>query len=84
MVHRVDGQHAFSHYDNTLGYAVIDELEQTFDLDANMYFIVLGTDALRQGNGVPAGGVGNRRTKNGGHLGSSSGAGLLQFLHGSP
>ena len=68
MVHRVDGQHAFSHYDNTLGYAVIDELEQTFDLDANMYFIVLGTDALRQGNGQPAGGVGNRRTKNGGHL----------------
>ena len=68
MVHRVNGQHAFRHYDNTLGYAVIDELEQTFDLDANMYFIVLGTDALRQGNGQPAGGVGRRRTKNGGHL----------------
>ena len=68
LVHRVDGQHPFSHYDNTLGYAVIDELEQTFDLDANIYFIVLGTDALRQGNGQPAGGVGSRRTKNGGHL----------------
>ena len=68
MVHRVDGQHAFSHYDNTLGNAVIDELDRTFDLDANIYVIVLGTDALRQGNGVPAGGVGRRRTKNGGHL----------------
>ena len=49
LVHRVDGQHPFSHYDNTLGNAVIDELDRTFDLDANIYFIVLGTDALRQG-----------------------------------
>ena len=68
LVHRVDGQHPFSHYDNTLGNAVVAELEQTFDLDANIYFIVLGTDALRQGNGQPAGGVGRRRTKNGGYL----------------
>ena len=66
LVHRVDGQHPFSHYDNTLGTAVVAELEQTFDLDANIYFIVLGTDALRQGNGKPAGGVGWWRTKNGG------------------
>ncbi len=68
MVHRVDGKHPFSHYDNTLGTAVVAELEETFDLDANIYFIVLGTDALRQGNGQPAGGVGGRRTKNGGNL----------------
>ena len=68
LVHRVDGQHPFSHYDNTLGWAVMEELEQTFDLNANIYFIVLGTDALRQSNGQPAGGVGRRRTKNGGYL----------------
>ena len=68
LVHRVDGQHPFSRYDNTLGTAVVAELEQTFDLDANIYFIVLGTDALRQGNGQPVGGVGRRRTKNGGAL----------------
>ena len=68
LVHRVDGQHPFSHYDNTLGTAVVAELEQTFDLDASIYFIVLGTDALRQGDGNPAGGVGRRRTKNGGEL----------------
>ena len=68
LVHRVDGQHPFSHYDNTLGTAVVAELEQTFDLDANIYLIVLGTDALRQGNGQPAGGVGWWRTKNGGAL----------------
>ena len=68
LVHRVDGRLPFSHYDNTLGWAVIEELQQTFDLDANIYFIVLGTDALRQSNGQPAGGVGRRRTKNGGYL----------------
>ena len=66
MVHRVDGGHPFSHYDNTLGYAVINELKQAFDLDANIYFIVLGTDALRQGNGQSAGGVGGKGSKNGG------------------
>ena len=68
MVHRVDGQHPFSHYDNTLGTAVVAELQQTFDLDANIYVIVLGTDALRQGDGQPAGGVGWQHTKNGGAL----------------
>ena len=65
-VHRVDGIHPFRSYDNTLGNAVIDELEQTFNLDANIYFIVLGADALRQGNGLPAGGVASQRGKNGG------------------
>ncbi len=68
MVHRVDGQHPFSHYDNTLGNAVVAELEQTFDLDANIYFIVLGTDALRQGNGNLTYGVAFPRTKNGGSM----------------
>ena len=68
MVHHVDGQHPFSHYDNTLGNAVFEELEQTFDFNANIYFIVLGTDALRQGSGELAGGVGHRRGKNGGEL----------------
>ena len=68
LVHRVDGQYPFSHYDNTLGTAVVAELEQTFDLDANIYVIVLGTDALRQGDGQPAGGVGWQHTKNGGAL----------------
>ena len=66
MVHRVDGQRSFSHYDNTLGSAVFNELEQAFDFNANIYFIVLGTDALRQGNGQSARGVGHRYAKNGG------------------
>ena len=68
LVHRVDGQHPFSHYDNTLGRAVVAELEQSFDLDANIYFIVfgVGSSGLRQGDGSPAAGVGIWRTKNGG------------------
>ena len=81
LVHRVDGQHPFSHYDNTLGNAVVAELEQTFDLDANIYFIVLGTDALRQGNGQPAGGVGRRRTKKGGALVVPDRFGFLTVTH---
>ena len=66
IVHRVDGRHPFSHYDNTLGNAVIAELEETFDLDANIYVIILGADALRQAGGGAVGGVARRRTKNGG------------------
>ena len=81
LVHRVDGQHPFSHYDNTLGWAVMEELEQTFDLDANIYFIVLAADALRQGNGQPAGGVGRRLTKIGGYLVVPD---RFSFLHGGP
>ena len=67
-VHRVNGKYPFSHYDNTLGDAVIEELEQAFDFNANIYFIVLGADALRQGNGQPAGGVATQRGKTGGHV----------------
>ena len=68
MVHHVVGDRPFSYYDNTLGSAVFTELQGAFDAQANIYFIVLGTDALRQGNGVPALGVGHRFAKNGGAL----------------
>ena len=81
MVHRVDGRHPFSHYDNTLGNAVIAELEETFDLDANIYVIILGTDALRQSGGDPAGGVGRRRTKNGGVLVVPKDFGFFTIAH---
>ncbi len=80
-VHRVNGKHPFSHYDNTLGTAVIAELEQTFDLDANIYFIVLGAEALRQGNGLPAGGVANQRGKNGGTVLVPNGFGRFTVAH---
>ena len=60
LVHRVDGQHPDSHYSNSV-HRVWDELEQTYDLDANVYFIVRDTS--------PAGpaGIGGRRGKNGGY-----------------
>ena len=67
-VHRVDGKHPFSYYDNTLGNAVIEELEQAYNFNENIYFIVLGADALRQGNGVSVGGVGEQRDKDSGAL----------------
>ncbi len=68
IVNRVDGQHPFSDYDNTLGKAVFDELEHAFDMWANIYFIVLGTDDLLQSTGEPAGGVGYKFGKNGGAM----------------
>ena len=67
LVHRVNGKHPFSHYDNTLGSEVFIELQAAFDFHANIYFIVLGTDALRQGDGQGAEGVGHHIWgKNGG------------------
>ena len=81
VVHRVDGKYPFSRYDNTLGDAVIRELEQTFNFDANIYFIVLGTDALRQSDGQPAGGVGHRQGKNGGNAVLSSGFSWKAVAH---
>ena len=61
LVHHVNGDRPFSHYDNTLGSEVFIELQAAFDFHANIYFIVLGTDALRRGDGQPWGGVGYRR-----------------------
>ena len=67
MVHRVDGQHPDSHYLNDTVGTVFNELEKTFDLDANIYFIVIdnGTNSIGQG-GQRVAGVGGRRGKNGG------------------
>ena len=72
MVHRVDGQHPFGDRNNAFNFnvAMERELEQAFDFDANIYFVVLGTgtDVLRLNDGAPAGGVGSRRGKNGGQV----------------
>ena len=63
-VHHVDGKHPFSYYDDgTWGEAVLSELEQAFDFNTNIYFILIGTET----GGLP-GGVGDRLTKNGGWL----------------
>ena len=64
IVHRMDGQHPFSHYQNTYGGAMLDEIMQVYNLDANIYSIILDTnDTHIQGRG----GAGVRRGKNGGY-----------------
>ena len=67
MVHRVDGQYPDSHYlDNTFR-TVLEEVEQAFDRDANIYFIVVDNSINAIGTGGQlAGGVGSRSKKNGG------------------
>ena len=64
MVHRVDGQHPESHYDNTYGGAALDETMQAFDLDTNIYLIVIDNG---KGSVGDAAGRGTRRGKNGGY-----------------
>ena len=67
LVHRVDGRRSDSYYINDLNDAVgtvLDEIERTFDIHANIYFVVVdnSTGLLRgfAGNG-------NSRGKNGGY-----------------
>ena len=67
MVHRVDGQHPNSHYFYYMESKVRDEIVQTFNLDANLYLIVMDTDVLRRNNGQPHGGTGHRYRKIGGY-----------------
>ena len=67
LIHRMDGQHPDSHYlDDTID-TVFDEIERMFDLDANIYFIVIDNSisAIVQGGWLVSG-VGGRRGKNGG------------------
>ena len=67
MIHRVDGQHPDSHYlDNTF-QAMNDEIEQAFDRDANIYFIVVDNSINAIGTGSRrAGGTGGAWGKKGG------------------
>ena len=65
-VHDVKGQHPSGHYKKSVGQEVIDEVGQSFDLDANIYFIVLSENSLGDSNGRSVWGVGERRDKDGG------------------
>ena len=69
MVHRVDGGYPDSHYlDNTVG-TVLDEINLAFNLEANVYLIVIDNsiNGIDQGANRRAGGVGGRQGKNGGY-----------------
>ena len=66
MVHHVDGQYPNSHY-YTEGIART-EIAQAFNLNANLYFIVIDTDVLRRNDtGQPIGGAGAPHGKIGGY-----------------
>ena len=69
LVHRVDSQHPYSHYVSSTSTegSIIEELERTFDLDANIYFIILGTDVRQWRSGEYDTASAHRGTKNGGY-----------------
>ena len=56
LVHRVDGRHAERHYLGGYGNDVREEIEQTFDLERNIYLIVLdnSTDSIGKSGAVGA------------------------------
>ena len=68
LVHRVDGRHSDSYYIDHTFDTVYEDLDQAFDLNANIYFIVVDNsiDAIDVGGGQRAGGTGHRRGKDGG------------------
>ncbi len=70
MVHDVIGKHPDSHYLDNAGETVLGEIEQTYDLLANVYLIVVdnSTDTINWGDGLTAGGRGIRRGKSGGFV----------------
>ena len=67
-VHRMDGKHPDSHYPDNTDRSLFNEVEEVFDLDANIYFIVIDNSiyGIGSGDGEVVGGVGFRRGKNGG------------------
>ena len=70
MVHDVIGKHPDSYYlDRTLD-TVYPEIEEMFDLSANVYLIVIdnGIDTISFSGGRAAGGRGGRRGKSGGFV----------------
>ena len=65
MVHRVDGHYPDSHYlDTTVDDIVLDQINLAFNLDANVYLIVINYSKSLIGHS--SGGVGIRWGKNGG------------------
>ena len=67
LVHRVDGRHSNRRYLQHDTGKVLDEIDQVFDIEANVYLIVVdnGRDVVLN-YGDEVGGFGSRLTKNGG------------------
>ena len=69
VVHRVDGQYPDSHYLDNTTRTVLEEVEQAFDRDVNIYTIVIDNsiNAIGTGGGRLVGGTGGNRGKSGGY-----------------
>ena len=82
VVHRVDGQHPDSHYLQNTNGKVLDEIVPAFDLQANIYFIVIDNSIdFIDVWGTPAAGVGVDWGKNGGFLLVSEGFQRAMVAH---
>ena len=70
IVHNVNGKHPDSHYLDNAGETILGEIEQTYDLLANVYLIIVdnGTDTINWGDGLTAAGRGLRQGKSGGFV----------------
>ncbi len=68
IVHQVDGQYADIHYIDDTKNRVLNEIEQVFDLQNNIYYIAVDNsiNAIRIEGRIRANGVGGNRGKNGG------------------
>ena len=68
IVHRLDGQHSDIHYTDDTENRVLDEIEQVFDVQNNIYYIVVDNsiNAIRIEGRLRAAGVGGPYGKNGG------------------
>ena len=66
-VHRVDGRHPNSHYlQHSTSNEVLDEIDPIFDIEANVYLIVIDSRDSILSRGRAVGGVGSRSSKIGG------------------
>ncbi len=63
LVHRVDGEHPESHYETNMSGLVLDEIEPVYDLEANVYIIVVDNSREMVGDAL---GYGGRWSKVGG------------------
>ena len=65
-VHRVDGRHPNSHYlqhHTSTSDEVLDEIDQVFDIEANVYLIVIDSRDSILSRGRAVGGFGSRSSK---------------------
>ena len=70
QVHRVNGQHPTSYYlENDTANAILEDIDSTFDIESNIYFIVIDTNGSGiLSDGRLVGGVGSAWTKRGGFV----------------